>query len=198
MFTTLEAVNHLLVAIGERPVNTLGSGNEDADAARDAIQRATKEILAQGWEANTDEKVTLTPDINGFVVVPDDALVVDTVPPTFVPVRVQQPDGFPFRCLYNRATATFTWVGDVYCRIVRLLDFDALTPGLQNAIVAHAAVRFQNERVGTDSLDRKLRVARQEAWAALLAEESENDPVNLIQSSPAMARIGWRNGPWRF
>ena len=59
--TELEAVNVLLTTIGEAPVNTL-TGNQvtDVTIANQVLTEVSREVQAQGWHFNTEDKVVLS------------------------------------------------------------------------------------------------------------------------------------------
>lgn len=75
-FTRLEAVNRMLEASGEQPVNTLLSdGVNDTDLAQSILDTTIIEVLSQGWSFNTrykklyrdsDQKIVLSDNILHF------------------------------------------------------------------------------------------------------------------------------------
>ena len=69
--TELEAINTMLSTIGESPVNTVeDTGNVDVVIARQILQTASREVQARGWHFNTEINYTITPDSDGYLVLP--------------------------------------------------------------------------------------------------------------------------------
>ena len=58
--TELEAINIMLAAIGEAPVNTLtGTLPVDVKIAQSTLVEINKAVQAEGWSFNTETDVTL-------------------------------------------------------------------------------------------------------------------------------------------
>jgi hypothetical protein len=73
--TELEAVNEMLMSIGQAPVNTLAvSGIKDVNIARARLQSQTRRVLSRGFNFNTDDNYTLTPDSDGIILIPNGTL----------------------------------------------------------------------------------------------------------------------------
>ena len=69
--TELEAINIMLAAIGEAPVNTLtGSLPVDVKIAQSTLVEINKSVQAEGWSFNTEIDVTLTPNASKEIVLP--------------------------------------------------------------------------------------------------------------------------------
>jgi hypothetical protein len=60
--TKLDAVNTILLSIGEAPVNTLGSGLQEAEIAEVVLDNINREVQSIGWTFNTDLRLTLSPN----------------------------------------------------------------------------------------------------------------------------------------
>ena len=74
----LEAVNTMLNAIGESPVNQLGEqGPADAVMAEAILDETTKEFQAEGWHFNSHYKVDLSRDADNKIPIGTDVLRVE-------------------------------------------------------------------------------------------------------------------------
>ncbi len=51
--TKLEAVNDILLSIGEKPVNGLTSGLPDAALAEAVLDKISRQVQLEGWNSNT-------------------------------------------------------------------------------------------------------------------------------------------------
>ena len=74
----LDAINSMLIGIGEAPVNTLNSGLQEAEVAAIVLDTISREVQTLGWAFNTDIRYTLSPNNSKNIVLPSNALRVDT------------------------------------------------------------------------------------------------------------------------
>ncbi|SVB25525.1 uncharacterized protein METZ01_LOCUS178379, partial [marine metagenome] len=58
----LDAINSMLIGIGEAPVNTLNSGLQEAEVAEIVLDSISREVQSAGWVFNTDIRYTLSPN----------------------------------------------------------------------------------------------------------------------------------------
>ena len=74
----LDAVNSILMSVGESPVNTLNTQSPEVAIAQKTLQQVTREVLAEGWVFNTENEVKFTVDADDQVPLSDAVLQVDT------------------------------------------------------------------------------------------------------------------------
>ena len=74
----LDAVNSILIGTGEAPVNTLGSGLQEAEIAEVILDNISREVQSRGWTFNTDIRKTLTKDESGYINLPSNCINIDT------------------------------------------------------------------------------------------------------------------------
>ena len=72
--TKLEAVNIMLSTIGENPVNSLTSGLVDAELAETILGSVSKAVQSEGWNFNTEKKVSFIAEISGHIILPANIL----------------------------------------------------------------------------------------------------------------------------
>ena len=61
--TELQAINIMMAAIGETPINTLtGTLPADIVMAQSTLTEVNKDVQSEGWSFNTEIDVTLTRD----------------------------------------------------------------------------------------------------------------------------------------
>lgn len=179
--TELQAVNVLLAAIGEAPVNTLDSnGLIDAAIAQTFLTNTRAEVQARGWWFNKETEYPLSVDVNNNIVLPTNTLHVDT----------SDVDGFydvveRGGMLYDRKNHTFefTNVTTLKCDIVFNLDFTDLPFTAQWYITVRAARLFQSGYVGSESLHRFTSDHEKEALSFLLAAEADSEDVNVLNNT---------------
>lgn len=185
--TELDAVNDMLMSIGQRPVNTLAVSNMlDVSIARTELTKVIRFIQLNGYAFNTDENVTLTPDTNGIVLVPNGCLRIDPSDNDIDFVQRKHPNGS--LALYDRTNHTWTISAPVLCRIIWAYDFDALPPAAQAYAVAAAGRVFQQRVVGEPQADRILAERELRAFAALQREERSARDTNIFTNNPNLTR----------
>lgn len=183
MLTKLDAVNIVLNAIGEAPVSSLTSGLPDAEAAELKIDATLTEVLSKGWQQNIDKEITMSRDANNEIVVPAQYLRVDTVGIDYdINVTIRKQSGK--RKLFDIKKYRYTFDKDLTVDAIISLEFDALNFELQNYIAYRAARKFQESSMGSVALDNFAVRQEQEAYAALLDAEAENEDNNILRDSP--------------
>ena len=73
----LDAVNSILMSVGESPVNTLNTQSPEVAIAQKTLQQVVREVQAEGWVFNTEYEVEFTPDNNDQVALSDSVLQID-------------------------------------------------------------------------------------------------------------------------
>ena len=74
----LEAINVMLTAIGESPVNTITSSTTtDVSIAIQILDNVSREVQSVGWHFNTDTNYKLTKNTSNQIELPSNALRVD-------------------------------------------------------------------------------------------------------------------------
>lgn len=187
--TKLEAVNLMLDAIGEDPVNSLSSGNPDAEDAERRLGSVTKDVLDVGWHYNTRIR-ELVADNSGYITVPGNALSVDTVDKdAHLDVVVVNSR------LYDLDEETDVWtVGrKVKCQIIYSFDFADLPYALQRYIAARAAREFQESVMGSVSLDSFTARQEQMALENLNGHQAEKDDFNMVTDNGLLGAALYRN-----
>lgn len=139
----LSAVNAMLSAVGEAPVNTLsGQRPLDVATAENVLDEVTLAVQAQGWDFNTDRNVTLQVNGDSEIDLPSDALVV--VPENRWLNRVV-PRGTR---LYNLDDHNYTFTSDVVVTVVRELDFEDLPERAKQYITLRASRIYRQRLLG--------------------------------------------------
>jgi len=149
--TKLEAVNTLLTAIGEAPVNSLTSGLVDAETAETILDSVSREVQSQGWNFNTDYEREFTLDSNKQIVLPPDILRIDMAERRTTELDVVARGSK----LYNRATNSFYFdasISSVKMNAVVLLTFDDLPEAARRYVTIRSTRIFQDRVVGSETL----------------------------------------------
>lgn len=189
--TELEAINTMLSTIGESPVNTVeDTGNVDVVIARQILQTASREVQARGWHFNTEINYTITPDSEGYLVLPKTVLKVDTVYPDSskdVVVRGSR--------LYDREKHTYVFTDAVKVDMTILLAFDELPEVARNYVTIRASRIFQERVVGSDTLHAFNSQDEARAMVSLMEYEADTADLNILSGNYSVYRI-LGDRPW--
>lgn len=157
----LDAVNDMIGAIGEAPVNTIeDSENVDVINAIRVLDRVNKQVQSKGWSFNHVDSATLNPDVYTKKIKwqSDFLYLVGTDGTKYI-----QRGDYVFD--FDNQTDTFTDAIEVEC--IRLVDFEYMPVPVRDYIVAKAARIFQTQTLGDADIDSELKTQEAEAWAAL-------------------------------
>lgn len=183
--TKLEAINELLNAIGESPVNSVdNTGLVEADLASARIDNVSRQVQKTGWHWNTLKNYTIDPDTNGYIILPASTVKVDTVGASFSRDLVQRGNR-----LYDRDKNTFVIGKPVQVDITILLDFEELPEAARDFITMKSARKFQQRQFGSVELASFDREDEQQAWFDLLDAESDAADYNMLRDSYTISQI---------
>lgn len=182
----LEAVNEMLASIGQAPVATLDDvGITDANIARRRLSAQTRKTLLEGFVFNTDDAYTLSPDTEGYIVIPANALSVESTDASAEYTERRAPNGR--RCLYNKTDGTFEFTSPVDLEIVWGFAFEDLPEPARSYIAIAAGRRFQSKFIGSQILDRFEEEDELRAWTLLQRAERRVRKTNLFRGNAGMA-----------
>jgi len=181
----LEAINLMLQGIGETPVNTVeDSGVVDAVLARQTLHNVSRDLQEKGWHWNTLEGLVLAvalPDNEIFL--PDNTLKVDSSGKDEHVNVIQRG-----KRLFNKDTNSYSFTGPLTVDLVEFLPFEELPQAARSFIALNASRKFQQDRVGSETLSTFHQKDELKAWAALLASEAETADRTIFDNY-SVARV---------
>ena len=172
--TELDAVNSILMSVGESPVNTLSVQSPEVAIAQKTLQQVCREILAEGWKFNTETQYPITLDTNKHCIIPNNVLQMDLN-------RFRHPDAFDtirkkdsgVSKLYDLHDHTFEFTntsdGKIYVDVIWMIDFDDIPQVFQDYITVRAS-RIASNRMVNNPQAAEL-IAQDEAQARAVALE---------------------------
>ena len=195
--TELEAVNAILAAANEAPVESLdaAAGRPDVALALGALTASMRETLASRWRFNSDINYKLTGTLVGAeYAFPEPAdLLAFTLTPTEAqrgldivarPSRTYKPAGESVRILANRIGGADTLsVAELYINPVWSVPF-SLMPEAARSFIVRSAIRRRVQQSGAGEQALKGAAADEQAALAQLTA-TESQPV------PAVLNDGW-------
>jgi Autographiviridae tail tubular protein Gp11 len=188
--TELEAVNELLKAVGETPVNSLDNlGFTDASIARDTLRSKAREVQSRGWYFNRDDSFTFTPATDGTVKIP--ANVLSLRPCGAESRRVVPRNGFVWDM--TNGTNQFDTDDGPTMEVVWFYDFQNLPETARRYITVRAATQFQTQVMGNEQVYQFTQDDEKFALNALVIEERLYEPrANMFNDSPEVSEIWTR------
>ena len=173
--TELDAVNSILMSVGETPVNTLTVQSPEVAIAQKTLRQVCREIQAEGWSYNTENEYPIDTDTNNQVIVPNNVLQMDLN--IFQHGKdydvVRRSDNGVMK-VYDKKGHTFTFenCSKLYFDIVWMLDFEDLPQAFKDYVTIRAS-RVASNRMVNSQPSAKLLEA-DEALARASAIEYEN------------------------
>lgn len=174
-YTLLEAVNRYIRFFGELPVSSIADEDERpliVVQAIDAIDEADNEIQLIGLKANTEYEVNLVRDGNNEIVIPTNALYVETEIDTSIdPVRRGTK-------LYDRKNKTYEFSKDLKAKVIYKLDFADLGKATQAYIIWTAIKNSVSE--GDIEEFQRASVGEIQARKLFMRRESDRRNSNML------------------
>ena len=167
----LEAVNLMLMTIGEYKVNDLTNlaGRSDAAIAKDILTNTSRAVQSKGWTFNTDFDVILAPDTNSQIELGGNILRIDTTST----VRSSEKDIIERdNKLYDRQNNTYIFADNVTVNTVTYFNFESLPEAARRFIAIRSARVFHDRVVGSGELHRFFQEDEGQAWSELIEYES--------------------------
>ena len=182
--TELEAINVMLGAIGEAPINSLvGTLPVDVRNAQSVLNEVSKEVQSEGWSFNYEYDVVLTRDAGNSVALPTNVLRVDVS-------VANHPDIDPVQRglkLYDRKNHTFSFTEDLKAEIVYFIKFDELPEPARRYINIKAARMFVDRTIGDDGLRTYTQQDEVRARAVLCDSDASISDHNVLTGDPSIS-----------
>jgi len=175
--TEIQAVNLMLSIIGEQPINTFeGTTYTEALLARTALHNASRAIQTEGLACNREENYTLNPTVDGYYMVPNDALEIN---PSERGLDVVQRGSK----LYDRLNHTFVFTtSSMKVDIIFFLQFTDLPEAARYFITIRAARRFAEDTIGSVDIANFTENDENLAQMALMRTEMKADDRTMLNN----------------
>tara|TARA_Y100000310_G_scaffold222987_1_gene224778 strand:+ start:590 stop:1204 length:615 start_codon:yes stop_codon:yes gene_type:complete len=177
----LEAVNTILSAIGEAPVNSLtGTLPIDATQAQNLLKEISRETQSWGWHFCTFYDYTLSLDVDSKIPLATNIMRVDLDINKYSPAtyNVIKRGGF----LFNKKDNTYVFDKALDAKVTVFLPFDELPESARRYITIRAARIFQDRLLGANTLHGFGIVDEQNAMAALRQEEADTADHSIFNN----------------
>lgn len=174
--TELDAVNAMLISIGEQPVNTLEvTDNAEVLIARNVLHQVSRQTQAVGLLCNSEKNYPLVVDVDGYIRLPANTLKVDATDSSIDVVMRG-------RRLYDRKNHTYKFKDTVNVDIVFFLPFEDLPQVVRDYITIRAIRVFQSRVVGSETLYAFTAKDEMDAYMAMVQEEVDHGDYNMLNN----------------
>ena len=166
----LDAVNEMLMSVGQTPVTQLEATNPDVALAFETLTQVSRGVQAEGWTFNRENHLsTFVPDsTTKKIQIPDNVLQIDLSDNHDNRSKdAVRRDGY----LYDRENHTFEWDSTPEVDVVYFYDWGDLPKPIRDYVVARAAAIFSSRIVGDPTQFQLL--SQREAFARAQALEYE-------------------------
>jgi hypothetical protein len=185
--TELDAVNMMLLSIGQSPVNTLAITNiKDVSFAQLTLHNTAREVQSRGWWFNRERNYPLAPNVDNKIPVPPSTLDIDCEDQN---EELIQRGAF----MYDMKNHTFTIPRTLKYDVITFLTFTDLPQTARNYIAVRAARIFQSQSVGSEVLYRYDAQLEQEMLAPFERAHYKNVDTNILATNARTNRI-YRRG----
>lgn len=182
----LDAVNICLNSIGESSISSLdGVIPPDAQIASDLVDEQSRQLQNIGFHWCRETR-TLTPDANGYLVLPSNTSRVRSINGSKTADIVQR--GIK---LYDRINNTFVFDAgtQMEVEIYIILPFDDLVQQAKECVAYRAAMIFQQRIMFSSESDKFLRDNAATAWRQLLRAENAVGRPNMLRDNWSSASV---------
>jgi hypothetical protein len=178
--TELDAVNEILSAVGDSPVNSIENPkNVNVINAIRMLRLVTRKQQSRGWFFNSYSSYVLNPDVFTKKIRWQD---------NFLQLEGSNGETFIKRgdYLYDKDNLTDTFTGPVTVDVLLQVPFTDLPEQLRHYITAKAAKDFQTRYLGDAALAEELARDEVEAYQALIDADLEINDYNMLDNTSVM------------
>ena len=185
--TELDAVNSILMSVGESPVNTLSVQSPEVAIAQKTLQQVCREVQAEGWKFNTEIEYAILLDSNNHCILPTNVLQIDLNDfkhgEDYDVVKRKHNGALK---LYNLKKHEYnfdnTSEGKLYCDIIWMIDFEEMPQVFKDYVTIRAA-RIASNRMVNDGTSTRLLIPDEEmARAAVLQYDTQQGDYNIFNN----------------
>ena len=164
----LVAVNSVLGAIGQAPVQRLEYKNPEISFIYNILNEVNLDVQNEGWVFNREEYVVFKSDDNDIIPIAPNVLRLDVSEgQVYRTSDVVRREGK----LYDKQRHSYKFPNDIKCDVTWRIEFSDLPSVFRRYITSKAAVRAATQLVGNPELVKIL--AQQEAISRAAAMEYE-------------------------
>ena len=185
--TELDAVNSILMSVGESPVNTLEVQSPEVAIAQKTLQQVCREILAEGWKFNTETQYPITLDSNNHCIVPPNVLQIDLNsflhPHPFDTVRRSDNGIMKLYDIHEHSYEFKNIAGNkIYVDIIWMIKFGDIPQVFQDYITVRASRIASNRMVNNAEAAELIAADEAQARAIALEYDTQQGDYNIFNN----------------
>lgn len=171
----LSAVNDMLAAIGESPVNSLETDtNADVANARRILNNVNREIQAKGWTFNIEQGAELSPDVTtGYIPYLQSYLRMQGSGAAMQYVRRGE-------YVWDTVAKTNNFTGPIQVDLTTLKPFNEMPECFRAYIITKASRKFNTFFFGAPEVDQKLAEDEEDQHRAIMEYELDFGQFNML------------------
>ena len=177
--TELQAINTMLSAIGEAPVNTIeGTVSVDVSVAKNILDEPSLSVQAEGHNFNTHIKYTVSKDTDNKIPLPVNCVQADASD-DFRYMNLVIRDGY----IYDMENHTDVFSSSTVptLDLVLVQQFEHLPEYARRYITVKAARRFASRFIGDAGLAQLIQFDEQEALNQFKQADSRSADLNILK-----------------
>lgn len=180
--TELDAVNSILMSVGETPVNTLDTQSPEVAIAQSTLRQVCREVQSEGWVYNTEYEVPFTVNSEDEVPIPPAALQVDIN-------KYKHTDTYDVARregkLYDRYNHSFKFTDEeiLYVDVVWFYEFEDIPQVFRDYITARAARQAAGRMVSDADTIKILQVDEVNARANAIEYDTQQGDYNMFNDA---------------
>lgn len=180
--TELDAVNYILMSVGESPVNTLDTQSPEVAIAQNTLRQICREVQSEGWVYNTEYEFPFNVDTNDEVIIPPTVLQLDVN-------RYQHHDTYDVvrrnGKLYDRYSHSYKFpnLQTLYCDVVWFFEFPDIPQVFRDYIAARASRVAAGRMVSDADTIRILQGDEQTLRALAIEYDTQQADYSIFNSS---------------
>lgn len=176
--TELEAVNEVLAAVGDQPVQTLAAGTYiEAVRIQQILRNTSRRIQSKGWWFNEIENKTLQPDSGGFIYLGNNVIEVSVLDDHDGSI-VQRGNS-----LYDRKNDTYVFTKPIKVDLRLNLEWNELPQIARSYFTILTTIAYNSGFVGRTDIVQDLRDELDERQKAMYTSETDNRDINLLKNT---------------
>lgn len=185
--TELDAVNEILLAVGDSPVQSLQAGTYiEAIRIKQILQDTSRKVQTTGWWFNQERDLTLLPDVIGEIKLAQNVITAEVKSDNDGSI-IQRGNK-----LYNRKERSYLFKTPVVVNQIIMLEWDELPQVAREYITAFTAYEYNSGTRGLQDIKQDLQIKVQATFINLRAEDTRAKDVNMLQNTRAY-NIAFRN-----
>tara|TARA_B100001250_G_scaffold40414_1_gene32108 strand:+ start:2439 stop:3077 length:639 start_codon:yes stop_codon:yes gene_type:complete len=182
--TEVDAVNSILMSVGESPVNTITNvQSPEVVIAKSTLRQVCREVQAEGWKFNTEKEYPINLDTNNHCIIPNNVLSIDLnhFKHSDHWDVVRRNDNGTMK-LYDLKDHTYVFDGTdpLYCDIIWMIDFEDIPQVFKDYITLRASRIASNRMVNNPQAAELLGNDEQLARALAMEYDTQQADYNIF------------------